>query len=98
MLPVKQCVSQFMSQSRYLVYGGKSCMAGFVLKNTLSDNGGVTRGICKMDENGNLTEVIETKNIVKTVNGAEADDVAVDVKSSNILRLLNNVTDFMNCH
>jgi len=25
-------------------------MAGFVLKNTLSDNGGVTRGICKMDE------------------------------------------------
>ena len=36
----------------YLVNGGKSCMAGFVLKNTLSDNGGVTRGICKMDENG----------------------------------------------
>ena len=29
-------------------------MAGFVLSNTLSDNGGVTRGICKMDENGNL--------------------------------------------
>ena len=45
-------------------------MAGFVLKNTLSDNGGVTRGICKMDENGNLTEVVETKNIVKTVKGA----------------------------
>ncbi len=46
-------------------------MAGFVLKNTLSDNGGVTRGICKMDENGNLTEVVETKNIVKTAAGAE---------------------------
>ena len=44
-------------------------MAGFVLKNTLSDNGGVTRGICKMDENGNLTEVVETKNIVKTADG-----------------------------
>ena len=73
-------------------------MAGFVLKNTLSDNGGVIRGICKMDENGNLTEVVETKNIVKTVNGVEADGVAVDVKRSNILRLLNNVTDFMNCH
>ena len=36
---------------------------GFVLSNTLSDNGGVTRGICKMDENGNLTEIVETKNI-----------------------------------
>ncbi len=56
-------------------------MAGFVLKNTLSDNGGVTRGICKMDENGNLTEIVETKNIVKTADGAEADAVAVDVNS-----------------
>ena len=50
----------------YLVNGGKSCMAGFVLKNTLSDNGSVTRGICKMDDSNNLTEVVETKNIVKT--------------------------------
>ena len=25
------------------------CMAGFVIKNTLSDNGAVTRGICRMD-------------------------------------------------
>ena len=65
----------------YLVNGGKSCMAGFVLKNTLSDNGGVTRGICKMDENGNLTEVVETKNIVKTADRAEADGVSVDVNS-----------------
>ena len=57
----------------YLLNGGKSCMAGFVLKNTLSDNGGVTRGICKMDEQNNLTEVVETKNIIKTADGAEAD-------------------------
>ena len=28
-------------------------MAGFVLKNTLSDNGSVTRGICKMDSDNN---------------------------------------------
>ena len=46
----------FKALHEYLVNGGKSCMAGFVLKNMLSDNGGVTRGICKMDENGNLTE------------------------------------------
>ena len=59
----------FKAVHDYLVNGGKSCMAGFVLKNTLSDNGGVTRGICKMDNQGNLTEVVETKNIVKTANG-----------------------------
>ena len=38
-------------------------------------------GICKMDEDNNLTEVVETKNIVKAADGAEADGVAVDVNS-----------------
>ena len=71
----------FKAVHEYLVNGGKSCMAGFVLKNTLSDNGGVTRGICKMDEQSNLTEVVETKNIVKTTTGAEANGVTVDVNS-----------------
>ena len=63
----------FKAVHEYLVNSGKSCMAGFVLKNTLSDNSGVPRGICKMDENGNLTEVVETKNIVKTADGVAAD-------------------------
>lgn len=65
----------------HLVKGGQSCMAGFVLKNTLSDNGGVTRGICKMDEHNNLTEVVETSNIVKTADGAETDGVKLDTES-----------------
>ena len=65
----------------YLVNGGQSCMAGFVLKNTLSDNGGVTRGICKMDEHNDLTEVVETSNIVKTADGAEAGGVKLDTES-----------------
>ena len=74
---------------------GKSCMAGFVLKNTLSDNGGVTRGICKMDENGNLTEVVETKNIVKTADGAEADGVVVDVNSLVSMNMWGLTPDFL---
>ena len=69
----------FRAVHEYLVQGGTSCMAGFVLKNTLSDNGGVTRGICKMDAQSNLTEVVETKNIVKTVAGAQTDGTALDV-------------------
>ena len=39
------------------------CMAGFVLANTLSANGGVTRGVCTVDENGYLEKVTETYNI-----------------------------------
>lgn len=46
------------------------CMAGFILKNTLSDNGGVTRGVCEVDSNNYLTKVVETTDIVKTANGA----------------------------
>lgn len=65
----------------HLVSGGQACMAGFVLKNTLSDNGGVTRGICKMDADSNLTQVVETKNIRRTAAGAEADGVELDLES-----------------
>lgn len=39
------------------------CMAGFVLKNTLSENGGVTRGVCTADENNKLADVTETFEI-----------------------------------
>jgi UTP-glucose-1-phosphate uridylyltransferase len=53
-------------------------MAGFILKNTLSENGGVTRGICQVNGEGYLTNVVETSNIVKTAEGAEVDGVAVD--------------------
>lgn len=70
-------------------------MAVFVLKNTLSDNGGVTRGICKMDDQGNLTEVVETKNIVKTANGAEADGVAVDVNSLVSMNMWGLTPEFL---
>ena len=85
----------FKAVHDYLVNGGKSCMAGFVLKNTLSDNGGVTRGICKKDEDGNLTEVVETKNIVKTENGAEADGVVVDVNSLVSMNMWGLTPDFL---
>ena len=85
----------FKAVHEYLVNGGKSCMAGFVLKNTLSDNGGVTRGICKMDEDYNLTEVVETKNIVKTAAGAEAEGMAVDVDSLVSMNMWGLTPDFL---
>ena len=85
----------FKAVHEYLMNGGKSCMAGFVLSNTLSDNGGVTRGICKMDENGNLTEIVETKNIVKTADGAEADGVSVDVNSLVSMNMWGLTPEFL---
>ena len=61
-------------------------MAGFILKNTLSDNGGVTRGICKVAQgHTHITDVVETSNIIKTMEngqiGAQADGVVLDPDS-----------------
>lgn len=57
-------------------------MAGFILKNTLSENGGVTRGVCKIEYgHSHLTDVVETSNIVMTETGAEADGVTLDPES-----------------
>lgn len=62
-------------------------MAGFILKNTMSDNGGVTRGICKMDDgHTHITDVVETGNIIKNVDadgklGAEADGEKLNPES-----------------
>lgn len=60
-------------------------MVGFVLGNTLSDNGSVTRGLCKVDENGLLVDIVETYNIFKTGTGAvirtEEEEIEVDADS-----------------
>ena len=50
------------------------CMVGFVLKNTLSENGGVTRGICRVDDGGMLTQIVETHNIEKSGENAVVRD------------------------
>ena len=50
------------------------CMAGFILSNTLSENGGVTRGVCTVGEDGCLTKVTETYNIYRDQDGMHASD------------------------
>ena len=49
------------------------CMAGFILANTLSENGGVTRGVC-VGEDGILKSVTETYQIEKKDGGLSAFD------------------------
>ena len=59
---------------------GQYGLVGYVLKNTLSDNGGVTRGICNVKE-GQLVGIQETKNIVKTTDGAATDGKALPMNA-----------------
>lgn len=73
----------FRKMHDFLVHSARNaphdlCMAGFILKNTLSENGSVTRGICQVDAQNNLCNVVETRNIVKTATGAAANGQTLD--------------------
>ena len=45
-------------------------MVGYVLENTLTENGSVARGICVVDSNNMLTNITERTRIEKTATGA----------------------------
>ena len=68
------------------------CMTGYVLKNTLTENGHVARGICEVDANGMLTRVVERTKIMRRngqVQFTEDEETWVDIDE--------NSTVSMNC-
>lgn len=89
-----------------------ACSVGFVLKNTLSDNGTVNRGVCSVDEKGLLVKVEETKKISRnssdivtgTRNGKEVTLSEDDIVSMSMWgftpqfmdRLTARLSDFVN--
>lgn len=52
-------------------YNGKPqyCMAGYKLRNTVTENGAVNRGICSISDRGHLLNIVEAKEIVPVGNG-----------------------------
>ncbi|MDF2944734.1 MAG: hypothetical protein K0S01_3592 [Herbinix sp.] len=77
-------VYEFLNNSTY--QSNQYCMAGFILGNTLSDNGSVTRGVCKVNEDGVLVDIEETSGIVPEGDHAVAksstgEDVTIDLNS-----------------
>ena len=64
-----------MSKALDEVSVAKGAMVAYELKNTVSKNGSVTRGICKTDS-GMLTDIVEVFNIVTSSNGEISDSVA----------------------
>ena len=57
----------------YKSEGDSFSMVAFQLGNTLSDFGGVSRGLCAV-ENGLLSTVVETHNIKRSAEGVTSDD------------------------
>jgi NDP-sugar pyrophosphorylase family protein len=51
-------------------------MAGFILRNTLSDFGAVSRGVCQVGADGFLHEVVELTNVERDGAGARSIDAS----------------------
>ena len=68
-------------------YAGKEnskreyCMIGYILENTLTENGTVSRGICEVDENGMLKSVEERTAIRKEGDVAKCEDITIALDS-----------------
>ena len=69
--------------------GNAFCMPGFILKNTLSENGGVTRGVCRVGADGYLKAVVETGGLVHDGEGSavEKDGVKTPIDPRSIVSM-----------
>ncbi len=63
-------------------------MVGYKLKNTLSENGSVSRGVCS-SENGFLTDVVERTNIYKKENKVvfEENDTPLEIPEDSVVSM-----------
>ena len=85
----------FKKAAEYLDKEQGYALVGYILKNTLSENGGVTRGICSVKE-GKLAGIQETRHIVKTADGAEAEGKTMDIESLVSMNFWCYPASFMN--
>ena len=59
---------------------GEYCIVGFKLENTLSESGGVSRGICSYDKDNNLIDVVEHHMIAREADGEIRGDNSVTLE------------------
>jgi UTP-glucose-1-phosphate uridylyltransferase len=68
------------------------CMVGYQLENTITENGHVARGVCKVNENGYLTDIVERTRIKKRENKIQFTE-----DGENWVNLSVNSIVSMNC-
>ena len=75
------------------------CMVGYEVGRTVTDHGGVTRGICKSDDKGYLTRIVETTGIEKYPGGIRMPSgdgwVDLDPKTLVSMNLLGFMPSFL---
>ncbi len=64
-----------------------AALVGFLLKNTLSDHGTVSRGVCAADENGVLVDVEENHGIERNEDGIMISDTRDSLGEDTIVSM-----------
>lgn len=97
-----QKIYQYLTEAKSKEENGiyDMCMAGFVLGNTLSENGTVTRGICQAGEDGCLATVVETGGLMlneqgKVVHEDNGSDMEITVDSLVSMNMWGFTPDFI---
>jgi len=65
----------------------KYCMAGYVLKNTISENGAVTRGVCLQSEDGMLMNIDETRGIHREPDGRIVSKFGQEIPEDSLVSM-----------
>jgi choline kinase len=83
-----QALSEFLQKAQAQDSVSTFCMVGYQLENTLTEHGYVSRGVCSVDQRGDLIEVRERIRIQK-INGkikyCEQDQNWIDIPADSIV-------------
>lgn len=83
-------ISKFMKNNNIHDNILRYAMAGYKVKNTLTENGSVKRGVCE-EENGYLTNIIECK-----VEKVDSEIIATPLEGGNSFKVLEDAPVSMN--
>ena len=86
--PAFQTIANFFNHE---VSENKYCMVGYLLKNTLSENGTVSRGICRTDADQNLIEINERHQIRR-----ESEVIVYEDENKKLVELGDDTPASMN--
>lgn len=92
-------VNEYLSKANHKGEKYDFCMAGFVLGNTLSENGSVTRGVCKVID-GKLVDIVETSGIMESgdkaiAKNASGETIDIDLNSAVSMNMWGFTPDIL---
>lgn len=87
-----ELLAKFLKKSDSKTTNTNFAMIGFVLSNTITENGHVARGVCETDKNGYLTKITERVKIQR--NG---ENIQYENTDESWVTLAEDTTVSMNC-